>query len=202
MPHVDHPLLSEPLEDGFKNDTSGPMALRVGPGTCYLLTRCWLSLLVLIESWHISGQSFLDLNLILVLEKADQLLALTPSLGLGTSALGSGKERQHRSYSLSLSSSPAATPSACPPVLAQPRFSLTGDSPDRPGGRCFKGSILLSIPPEQVSVFSENTTPVEMFAIFLAKCYFFHIRGLISCHSWRVLGGRRVRKLGPEGNSD
>lgn len=205
MPHVDCPVLSEPLEDCFKNDTSGPMAMRVGPGTCYLPTRCWLSLLVLIESWHISGQSFLDLNLILVLEKADQVLTLTTSLGLGTSALGSGKERQHSSYSLPLPSSPAATPSACPHPRSLPapillNWWLTRQA--RGGGGCVTGSILLFIPPEQINGFSENTTPVEMFAIFLAKCYFFHIRGLISCHSWRVPGGRRVRKLGPEGNSD
>lgn len=53
-----------------------------------------------------------------------------------------------------------------------------------------------------MDMFSENTTPVEMFAIFFVKCYFFHIRGLISCNSWRVPGGRRGRKLGTEGSGD
>lgn len=162
MPHVDRPVLSEPLEDRFKNDTNGPMAMRVGPGTCYLPTRCWLSLLVLIESWHISGQSFLDLNLILVLEKADQVLTLTTSLGLGTSALGSRKQRQHSSYSLPLPSSPAATPSACPHSWSLPaqillNWWLTRQAQGRGGGASQVQSFSSS--PQSKSMCSQKTQP-------------------------------------------
>ena len=81
-----------------------------------------------------------------------------------------------------------------PPQMCAP-IPRPAQIPHHWGDQCFPVSILLFIPMKRINVFSENTTLVEMFAILLAKCYFFHTRGLISCHSWRVPGGRRARKL-------
>lgn len=92
-----------------------------------------------------------------------------------------------------------------PQPLAQLSFSLTVESPERLATLSprFHPALSQRLHPEKlVDVFSENTTLVGMLVLFFAKCYFFHIRGLISCNSWRVRGGRRARKPGTEGSSD
>lgn len=107
--------------------------------------------------------------------------------------------------------------SASPPLLQSPQVWTPSPEPAQillncgvareAGGRGFPRfnpalPAETSSPKRHMDVFSENTTPVEMFAIFFVKCYFFHIRGPISCNSWRVPGGRRARKLCTEGSGD
>lgn len=127
-----------------------------------------------------------------------RLPTLAPCLALVACAGGSGKEGQrrgapfvpHSTFPFLFCGPPhVVTPTPCP---AQILFDC-GIAREA-GGQYFPGSVWLPLqrphPEKPISVFSENTSPVEMVAIFFTKCYFFRIRDLISCDSWRVPGGR------------
>jgi hypothetical protein len=104
---------------------------------------------------------------------------------LGSSRSGTG--------SLSFSCCPGDPNYSGSSLLAKPRHPLVVGffTPES----CFSQvpSCLFShdsLPPKLINVFSENKIPLGMFVIFFAKCCFFHIGCLISCNSWRALGGR------------